>query len=80
MNIADYIKNNRLKIIVRPNSNDNEILGYDELRSAVKVSIKAKPEDNKANIEVIRFFKKLLKKDVKIMTGLKNKEKILKIM
>ena len=26
------------------------------------------------------FFKKLLKKDVKIMTGLKNKEKILKIM
>jgi len=67
------------KIIVKPNSPKNEIISYNYERSAYRVNIKAKPEANKANIEIIKFFKKILKKDVKIMLGLKSKEKILKI-
>lgn len=77
MNVSDYIINNKLKIIVKPNSNENKILGYDENKKALKVAICAKPEENKANIEVVKFFSKLLKKQVKIKTGLKSKEKLL---
>ena len=77
MNVNDYIINNRLKIIVRPNSSENKMIGYDESRKAVKVNIAAKPEENKANMEVIKFFSRLLKKRVKIKYGLTSKEKLL---
>ncbi len=77
MNVDDYIISNRLKIIVRPNSSENKIIGYDESRKAIKVNIAAKPEENKANMEVIKFFSRLLKKRVKIKYGLTSKEKLL---
>jgi len=72
------IKESPFKIIVKPNSFKNEVLGYDCGKGAYRVAIKAKPENNKANIEIIRFFSKLLKKRVKIVKGLKSKEKIIK--
>ena len=73
------IKENPFKIIVKPSSNKNEIIGYDVERGAYRVNIKAKPEDNKANIEVIKFFSRLLKRRVKIIKGLKGKEKLLRV-
>ena len=79
MNIEKYIQNNSLKIIVKPNAKKNEILGYDESRKAVKIAIAAQAEKGKANMEVIKFFSKLLKKPVKIKSGLTSKEKFLKI-
>jgi len=79
MNIEKYIQNNSLKIIVKPNAKKNDILGYDESRKAVKVAIAAQAEKGKANLEVVKFFSKLLKKPVKIKSGLTSKEKLLKI-
>ena len=79
MDIAKYIKNNHLKILVKPNSRENEILGFDEGKNALRVSISAPAEDNKANIEVVKFFSKLLKKKVRIKTGLRSKEKLLEL-
>ena len=67
------------KIIVKPNSAKNEIVKFDKERKAYRVNIKEKAEDNKANKEIIKFFSRLLKKKVKIIKGLKSKEKILKI-
>jgi uncharacterized protein (TIGR00251 family) len=78
MDIAPYIKDGSLKIIVKPSSNKNEILGYIPEKQAIKVSIKAPPEDNKANIEIIKFFNRLTKKQTHIIIGLTSKEKILK--
>ena len=43
------------------------------------VDVKGKAENNQANNEIIRFFSKKFKKDVKIATGLKSKRKILKL-
>jgi len=77
MNIENYIKNNSLRITVKPNANKSEILGYDESRQAVKVAIAAQPEKGKANKEVIKFFSKLLKRKIEIKSGLKSREKIL---
>ena len=77
--IEKYIKGNKLKIIVKPNSPKNQITGYNESRQALKVNIKAPPEKGKANKEIIKFFTKILKKKIKITKGLKSKQKILEI-
>ncbi|MEK6916407.1 MAG: DUF167 domain-containing protein [Nanoarchaeota archaeon] len=77
--IEKYIKNNRLTIIVKPNSSKNEIIGYDTNRDSVKVNVKAPAENNKANIEVIKFFSKLTGKEIKIVSGFTSKKKVLKI-
>lgn len=65
------------KILVKPNSRENKIMGFDENKNAYVVSIKAKSENNKANIEIIKFLSKSLKKRVRIVSGLKSKEKII---
>ena len=70
MDIEDHIKHNSLKIIVKPNSKKNEILGYNKEKQAIRVSIKAPPENNKANIEIIKFFNRLTKKQTKIIKGI----------
>lgn len=79
MNIDKYIFNNKLKILVKPNSPKNAIISYDKNKKAARVSIKAAPEKGKANKELVKFISKLLKKKVEIVKGLKSREKILKI-
>jgi len=79
-NIESYFKNNCLKILVKPNSSSNEILGFDEEKQLLKVSINAPADKNKANLEVIKFFSKLLKKRVRIKSGLKSREKLVCIL
>ncbi len=65
-----------IKIKVKTNQPKTEIVEKDKIW---KVNVKAKPENNKANLEIIKFFSKLFKKKVKIVNGLKNKEKLLEI-
>jgi uncharacterized protein (TIGR00251 family) len=77
MDINRYIKDGSLKILVRPNSPKTEMVKWDEERKALRMNVHAKPENNEANIEIIRFFRKLTKKDVSIIGG-KSKEKLLK--
>ena len=79
IDVEPYIKNNHLKILVKPNSPKTEILKWDSERSALRVTIHAKPEDNEANIEVVKFFSKLLKKKVVIKSGMRSREKLLLI-
>jgi len=74
------IKSNKFKIIVKPNSHKNKIMGFDENKKAYKIDIKAKPEDNKANIELIKFLSKALGNKVRIKSGLKSKEKIIELV
>jgi uncharacterized protein (TIGR00251 family) len=77
--VEKYIKNSYLLILVKPNSPKTEIIGWDDDRKVLRVNIHGKPEDNEANIEVIKFFSKLLKKKVTIKSGLKSREKLLYI-
>jgi len=80
MDFNQYIQNNHLKILVKPNSSKTEILGWDDDKKALRVNVKARPEDNAANVAVVKFFSKLLKKKVIIKTGLRSREKILIII
>lgn len=78
MDIKNYIEDNSLKIIVKPNSKQNKIIEYNKAKQALKIAIKAQPEKGKANLEIIKFFNKLTKKQTKIIKGLTSKEKLLK--
>ena len=74
-----YIQSKRFKIIVKPSSKESKVEHFDKERNASRVNIRAKPEGNKANIEVIKFLSRLLKKKIKIVSGLKSKDKIIEI-
>lgn len=76
--VQKHLNNNKLDIVVKPNSPKNKIVGYDESKKALKVEIKAQPEDNKANIEIIKFFSRISKKKASIILGLTSKKKTLK--
>ena len=71
------IKEVRFKVFVRPNSLVNDIIAFDKEKNAYIVKIKAKPENNRANLELIRFLSKVLQKRVKIKSGFKSKVKII---
>lgn len=71
------IKEDRFKVIVKPNSKSNKIIGFDNDKKAYLVRIKAKAEGNKANIELIKFLSKVLGKRVNIKSGFKSREKII---
>ena len=73
------IKQGIIKVILKPNSTKNRIIKFDSERNAYRIEIKAPAKDNKANIELIKFLSKSLKKNVKIIKGFKSKEKLIKI-
>ena len=73
------IKKSKFKVIVKPNSKESKIIEFNKDSNTYRIQIKAKPEDNKANIELIKFLSKELKKKVRIASGFKSKEKIVEI-
>lgn len=70
----------KIKIIVKTKANNNKIIGYDKEKKAYLVHVKTLPENNKANLEIIKLFHKKTKKQIRIISGLKSKEKILEII
>lgn len=73
-------KSNPFSLIVRTNMPKTEFLGYDEERKAYLMSVHEKPEKGKANLEIIRFFRKEFKMDVRIISGMTSKHKLVKIL
>jgi len=71
------IKESRFKIIVKTKSNKNELVGFNEEKHAYILKINAVPEKGEANKEIIKFLSKLLKKQVRIVSGLTSKEKMI---
>ena len=68
-----------IKVIVKPRCKENEFLGWDEKRLAYRICLKAVPEKGKANLELIKFLERKLKKKVHILKGKTSKTKILRI-
>ena len=76
--IKDYIENNTLKIIVKPNSPKTKVIDYDENRKALKIAIKGQPEKGKANETLLKFLKKETKLNPIIISGKTSQLKIIK--
>ena len=77
--LINQAKTGKLKVIIKPNSKNNSIIGYDETKKAFKIEIKQPAQDNKANLELIRFLKKEYGLPTKILKGMSSKEKILRV-
>ncbi len=73
------IKDNVFSVIVKPKSKKTEFLGFDKDKNAYKIALKAPAQNNKANIELVRFLSKLTGKNARIKSGLKSKLKIIEI-
>jgi len=73
------IREDNVKVILKPNSSKNKIVKFDSEKNAYIVEIKAPAYNNKANIELVKFLSRFLKKDVKIIRGFKSREKLLRI-
>lgn len=66
----------KFKILVKTNAKKNKLSGFDTEKNAWRIEITALPEKNKANIEIIKFLTKQLGRKVRIVSGLKSREKI----
>ena len=77
IDVFDVPLSKSMKIVVKANQRQNKILSYNQETKVFKVAIKAIPENDKANIEVIKFFSKMLGKPVRIKTGFTSKEKLI---
>ena len=74
------IQDKKFKIIVKANARENKIISFYKERDTYRINTRAKPEGNKANVEIIKFLSKSLKKKVKIASGLKSREKIIEVL
>lgn len=66
-----------IEVKVKPNSKKQEIIKISE--NEYKISLKEKAENNKANIELLKLLKKYFGREVEIIKGLKNKNKIVEV-
>lgn len=66
---------NLIKLKIKPNSPKNKIIS--ETAGEMIVEIAAPAENNKANIELIKFLSKKFGKNVRIVRGLTSKKKII---
>ncbi len=67
----------RINLKVRTSAPETRITK--EENNLIYLDVKAQPENNKANIEIIKFFSRLYKKPVTIVAGLRTSKKVLEI-
>jgi uncharacterized protein (TIGR00251 family) len=65
-----------IEVHVKPGSGKSEITGTDE-KGVLKVSLKARAEDGKANIELIKLLTKHFGRPAKIKSGHTQKRKLI---
>jgi uncharacterized protein (TIGR00251 family) len=75
MNLTKHIKEGLLRIKVSPNARKTKLVEDNGLR----LYIKEIPDKNKANLALIKFFKKKFNLKVTIKSGMKSRDKVLKV-
>ncbi|MFA5993235.1 MAG: DUF167 domain-containing protein [Candidatus Pacearchaeota archaeon] len=67
-----------IKIKVKPNSSENKI-DNEKVEGMLVVSVKEPPQDNKANLAVIKALSKYYNAKVKIISGKTSKIKLVSV-
>lgn len=67
----------KINVVVKPNSGKSEVEKIS--KDSFKVYLKSAPENNKANIELLKVLKKYFKKDVCFCRGLSSRKKVLEV-
>ena len=76
MDLPKHINNGFIKIRAVPNAKENKLVEDNGLR----LYLHSPPEKDKANLEIIKFFKKEFNLKVKIESGLRSREKVLRVL
>ncbi len=66
-----------INVDVSPNSDKNEITGFNPWRNSVVVKVKSPPKGGKANKDLLKLFKSVFECDVEIVRGEKSTQKTL---
>ena len=74
INITKFVSHGLIKVKVIPNSKKETIK---EEHGILKIHLTSVPEKNKANAELVKFFKKKFGLNVEIISGQKSREKVL---
>mgnify|MGYP001584778334 CR=1 FL=1 len=77
LNISKFIKNNTLAVKVIPSAGRTELK---EENARLKLYLKSAPEKDKANMELIKFFKKNYHFSVRVKSGATARKKVLEII
>ncbi|MEK6938620.1 MAG: DUF167 domain-containing protein [Nanoarchaeota archaeon] len=77
MDVKKYIKNGIISLRVTPHSSHTELI---EEEGKLKLYLQAIPEKDKANKELIHFFKKELGLKVEIISGLRSRDKNIRLL
>jgi len=77
MNLTSLRAGNTLSLRVIPDSSKTKLI---EENNQLKLYLQAQPEDNKANIALIKFFKKEFNLKVSIKSGAKSRNKVIEIL
>ncbi len=78
--LLEKAKSGTLKVEIKPNAVRNEVTGWIPEKGAFKVSVKAPPKEGRANMGLVKFLSKLLKREVRIVSGHTSRRKVLKVM
>ncbi|HOW37125.1 MAG TPA: DUF167 domain-containing protein [Candidatus Pacearchaeota archaeon] len=70
--------NKTIKIKVKPNSGKQEVIET-ENSDGYLVNLKSAPENNKANLELIKVLERHFKKKIKIKSGFTSKNKLIEV-
>ena len=74
------ISEDTFRVLIKAHAKKNEILGYDDARQAYRIAIKEPAEDNKANVELVKFLSKEMGRRVKIVSGHTSKIKTIRVV
>jgi hypothetical protein len=66
-------------VVAKPNSRKSEVIGWNSEKKELKVAIAAHAEHNKANVELLKFLRKISGRSAEIVSGLKSKRKIIRL-
>ncbi|NQU79807.1 DUF167 domain-containing protein [Candidatus Woesearchaeota archaeon] len=78
VDISSYIKDSILDIIVKPNAPKTDIVGWDENKQVLRITVAAVPDKDKANTELLKFLKRQTGKKCIIASGAKSRLKKVK--
>ncbi len=67
-------------ILVKTNMPRTEVIEFDKERNAYRMNVHARPEAGKANVEIMKYFKKEYKLNIEIISGFTSREKLVKII
>jgi uncharacterized protein (TIGR00251 family) len=77
IDINKHIREGSIKVFVKPGKKKTKIISFDDVKKALIIEVGAPAEDNKANVELVKFLSRQLKKRLIIKSGFTSKEKII---